>query len=326
MLYDATVSIDQEAEKGQISELEEKLETNELIDAFIKVKDSPVKIKFKEKEKSLTMIVPENTSAMGAFIKFRSRVGHKEYELNDNGVILTEQVANKLGVKAGDMVTMKEGDREAQVKVSAISENYMSHYIYLSPSLYQTLFGETVEFNEYFLLFPGMEENQELQVGNELLNEPSVSGIFYISYFRNLLDNILVSLNIVVWVLIIAAGALAFVVLYNLNNININERRRELATIKVLGFYNNELGAYVYRENVILTIIGSLFGILFGIILHRFVIITVEIELVMFGRTIDFSSYLYSILLTFLFSAFVNFVMFFKLKKIDMVESLKSVE
>jgi putative ABC transport system permease protein len=130
----------------------------------------------------------------------------------------------------------------------------------------------------------------------------------------------------VVYVLIIAAGALAFVVLYNLNNININERRRELATIKVLGFYNNETAAYVYRENIILTIIGILFGIVFGIILHRFVIVTVEVDLVMFGRNIDPSSFIYSILLTFLFSAFVNFVMYFKLKKINMVESLKSVE
>jgi putative ABC transport system permease protein len=127
-------------------------------------------------------------------------------------------------------------------------------------------------------------------------------------------------------VLIVAAGALAFVVLYNLNNININERRRELATIKVLGFYSNELAAYVYRENIILTVIGSIFGIVFGIILHRFVIETVEIDLVMFGRTIDFSSYVYSVLLTFLFSAIVNFVMFYQLKKIDMIESLKSVE
>jgi putative ABC transport system permease protein len=140
------------------------------------------------------------------------------------------------------------------------------------------------------------------------------------------MTNILTSLNIVVWVLIISAGALAFVVLYNLNNININERRRELATIRVLGFYNNELAAYVYRENIILTMIGTLVGVGFGILLHRYVITTVEIDIVMFGRNIDPSSYVYSILLTFLFSAIVNFVMYFKLKKINMVESLKNVE
>ena len=127
-------------------------------------------------------------------------------------------------------------------------------------------------------------------------------------------------------VLIISAGALAFVVLYNLNNININERRRELATIKVLGFYHSEMAAYVYRENIVLTILGAVCGIFMGMLLHHNVIITVEVDMLMFGRNINLSSYIYSFLLTILFSIFVNFVMYFKLKKINMVESLKSVE
>ena len=134
------------------------------------------------------------------------------------------------------------------------------------------------------------------------------------------------SLDIVIFVLIVSAGMLAFVVLYNLNNININERKRELATIKVLGFYDGEVSAYVYRENILLTIIGTGVGVLFGILLHRYIIVTVEIDLCMFGRNIDWPSYLYSILFTFGFSFIVNVFMHFKLKKIDMVESLKSVE
>jgi putative ABC transport system permease protein len=196
----------------------------------------------------------------------------------------------------------------------------------MSSTRYEILFGQGADYNEYFLLMPGADKQQELEVGNALLEQPAAYSVFYTSYYSELLSNVLVSLNIVVWVLIIAAGALAFVVLYNLNNINILERRRELATIRVLGFYNYETAAYVYRENIVLTIIGILFGILFGIVLHRYVITTVEIDLVMFGRNIDPSSYIYSILLTFFFSAFVNFVMYFKLKKIDMVEALKSVE
>lgn len=134
------------------------------------------------------------------------------------------------------------------------------------------------------------------------------------------------NLDIVVFVLVFSAGLLAFVVLYNLNNINIEERRRELATIKVLGFYQSELAAYVYRENVLLTLIGTFFGIFMGIALHRYVILTAEVDYIMFGREIFPQSYVYSIILTFLFAVIVNFVMYFKLKQIDMVESLKSIE
>jgi len=194
----------------------------------------------------------------------------------------------------------------------------------MSGELYETLFDKKLEYNRYLLLF--QDTVDETATGENLLRFPAASGIFYTSYLQELLNHILKSLNIVVWVLIVAAGALAFVVLYSLNNININERRRELATIKVLGFYNVELATYVYRENILLTMIGSVVGILMGIVLHRFVIQTVEIDLVMFGRDINIISYLYSIFLTFLFSAFVNLAMYFKFKKINMVESLKSVE
>lgn len=326
MLYDASVSYDRKAGEEQVTALATTLSDSASVTASMSVRESMVEISHNGKEESISMIVPEATGKIEDYIVFRDRNRHTAHSLNDDGIILTEQIAKRLGVKVGDYINIKEGKRQAEVSISAITENYMRHYVYMSPALYKNLFGVASQNNEYLILMPGVNESQEQQIGNALLKLPATTGIFYVSYFRNLLDNILVSLNIVVWVLIISAGALAFVVLYNLNNININERRRELATIKVLGFYNNELAAYVYRENIILTLIGSLVGIIFGIVLHRYVITTVEIDLVMFGRNIDFSSFLYSIFLTFLFSAFVNFVMFFKLKKIDMVESLKSVE
>ena len=134
------------------------------------------------------------------------------------------------------------------------------------------------------------------------------------------------SMDTIIYVVIIAAGLLAFVVLYNLNNINISERRRELATLKVLGFYDIEVSQYVFRENVILTVIGAAAGVLIGLVLHRFVILTAEVDMMMFGRNIKFVSFLYSILLTFLFSMLVNVFMHFQLKKLNMVESMKSVE
>jgi putative ABC transport system permease protein len=326
MIYDASVSIDGEAEDEEVEELEATIEENEIIAKSLRVGTSAVEISFKDVSKTLTMYIPEEVSAFEDYIVFRERVGHKKLTLEDDGLLLTEQIAKKLGVKVGDTILLTKDKEEVQVTVTGITENYMTHYLYMTPKLYQKLFGVEPDYNEYFMLMPGVDQKEELAVGNALLEQPAASGVFYTSYYQDLLSNVLVSLNIVVWVLIISAGALAFVVLYNLNNININERRRELATLKVLGFYNKETAAYVYRENIVLTLIGSLFGAIFGIFLHRYVITTVEIDLVMFGRNIDPSSFIYSVLLTILFSAFVNFVMYFKLKKIDMVESLKSIE
>ncbi len=326
MIYDASVSVNGEAEEDEVNDLEAAIENNERIANSLGVDTGSVEISFEGVSKTLTMYIPEDVTAFEQYIVLRERVGHKKLVLEDNGILLTEQIAKKLGVKAGDTISLTKDEEDVQVVVTGITENYLTHYVYMTPNLYKQLFGEEPEYNEYFMLMPGVDQKGELAVGNTLLEHPAASGVFYTSYYQDLLSNVLVSLNIVVWVLIISAGALAFVVLYNLNNININERRRELATLKVLGFYNKETAAYVYRENIVLTIIGAMFGTIFGIFLHRYVITTVEIDLVMFGRNIDPSSFVYSILLTLLFSALVNFVMYFKLKKIDMVESLKSIE
>ena len=152
------------------------------------------------------------------------------------------------------------------------------------------------------------------------------SGVSFVSDTENRIRNMLKSMDTIIYVLVISAGMLAFIVLYNLNNINITERKRELATLKVLGFFDGEVSAYMLRENILLTMIGALIGLFMGIALHRFVIITAEIDMLMFGRLIKPRSFVYSVLFTFAFSLFVNFTMHFKLKKIDMVESMKSVE
>ena len=154
----------------------------------------------------------------------------------------------------------------------------------------------------------------------------AVADVTYISGTAERMSDMLKSMDLIIYVLVVAAGLLAFVVLYNLNNININERKRELATLKVLGFHDKEVLEYVNRENVMLTVLGAMAGVVLGIILHRFVIMTAEVDLMMFGREIKLKSYIYSILLTFLFSTVINGAMFFKLRAIDMVESLKSVE
>ncbi len=326
MVYDALASIDSKATQEQVTELENAIEDNDRIAASMRVRAGSADVSFQGETKNVTVFIPEQPEDMQQYIVLRKRIGHREIELKDDGIVLTEQVAKQLGAGIGDMVTVKLNDKEVEVTISDITENYLTHYLYITPALYESLFGEAVTYNSYFLLLPGLSEEQQLEVGNSLLSNSGAEGVSYTSYLQNLLSNVLVSLNVVVWVLIVSAGALAFVVLYNLNNININERRRELATLKVLGFYHKEMGAYVFRENILLTVIGTLFGIVFGIFLHRYVILTVEIDIVMFGRNINPGSYIYSILLTFLFSALVNFVMYYKIKKVNMVESLKSVE
>ena len=326
-LYEGAVSIENDATPEEIGKIEDYFKQQEEIDSSLQVRESTVEIGFQGSKKSITLFIPSSIEDIADYVTLRSRIMHTPYNLADDGVILTEQVANNLGIKVGDTITIEEGDAgKVEVTVSAISENYMQHYVYMTPEYYKTHFGKTAKNNEYLLLIPSPDKEQEHEIGAGILKLPGVTNIFYVSKLRNQIDNMLGSLNIVIYVLIISAGALAFVVLYNLNNININERRRELATIKVLGFYDYELAEYVYRENIMLTLIGALAGTVMGSILHRFVIVTVEIDMVMFGRNIDLSSYIFSILLTCLFSAFVNFVMYFKLKKIDMVESLKSVE
>ena len=203
----------------------------------------------------------------------------------------------------------------------------MGHYIFFTPSYYEKVYGEKSEYNSIF--FAGQKgDTQEdyNKIGEDILTQDGALSVSYMRDIEKQLDDMLKSLNLVIVVLIISAGMLAFVVLYNLNTVNITERQRELATLKVLGFYDLEVAEHVYRENVLLTFIGAAVGVVLGKFLHAFIIDTVEVDTAMFGRNINFSSYMYSLLFTILFSLIVNGIMYFKLKKIDMVESLKSIE
>lgn len=247
--------------------------------------------------------------------------------LSDEGVVITEKLAKLLEVQAGDTILLKE-DETQQVKavVDGIAENYFLHYVYMSPAVYEKLYGEAPEYNAIYVDAVSAEEKFEEQLRMDYMNLPAVSNLTFVSTMAQRVENMLQSMDTIIYVLVVAAGLLAFVVLYNLNNINVSERRRELATLKVLGFFDGEVSDYVNRENVLLTIFGAALGVVLGRILHRFIIVTAEIDMLMFGREIRGKSYVYSVLLTFLFSAIVNGVMYFKLKKIDMVESMKSVE
>jgi putative ABC transport system permease protein len=230
------------------------------------------------------------------------------------------------GLKAGDTLTIVIDKKEYDVKVAAITENYLYHYVYMSRECYKDTFGEEPEDNAVVYKTSSTEENAYKAVGKKTLGIDGVLHVTYASATKSQLDNMLSALDAVIVVLVVAAGMLAFVVIYNLNNININERQRELATLKVLGFYNNEVAVYIYRENIWLTLAGCVAGCFLGKILHTFIIQTVEIDTCMFGRIIELRSYIYSTLFTVAFAVIVNLVMYFKLKQIDMIASLKSAE
>ena len=271
--------------------------------------------------------VPEDVEEFPEFVVLQDRITDEEYRLDEGGAILTEKIAKELEVEAGDSIVIRDEDKgDLTVKVSQVCENYMGHYLYMTPGYYEEVYGEAPSYNCMFYKTADRMTEEAEEIGKMALQHDGTLSISYTTDMERQVHDMLGALDIVIVVLIISAGMLAFVVLYNLNNINITERKRELATLKVLGFYNSEVCAYVYRENIVLTVLGSLFGMLLGKILHQFVIVTVEIDNVMFRRNIDVSSFLYGFLLTVAFSCLVNGAMYFKLKKIDMVESLKSVE
>lgn len=326
-VYDGMAYYYEDVTAEEKDALTKYLDGAENVDDYLEVNMSSVTLVEGSKQWDVYMVVPENVETFADYVKLHDRITKESYNLNDEGVILNEKSAKELNLEVGDTVVIRDADRgDVQVKVSEICENYMGHYLYMSPTLFREVYGEEMEENcVYFKVADGSREILD-EAGKEILSQDAVMNVSYLYEIERQLNDMLKSLNLVTAVLIVSAGMLAFVVLYNLNNINITERRRELATLKVLGFYDIEVSIYVYRENIILTLVGTLVGVALGILLHRFVIETVEIDSVMFGRIINFPSYLYSILFTVGFSIFVNWVMYFKLKKIDMVESLKSVE
>ena len=326
-LYDGNVILQSDVTMQEKQEVYEALEKNSQVVATAEDLLQKITIEHGGVSKEVYLNVPENVEKFSDFVVLQDRTTKEKYQLTDKGAVLTEKMAKELGVSAGDTVTIKEeNEKERTVKISQICENYMSHYLYMTPAVYKAAYGKEPEYNSIYYRTEGRTTKEAESVGEAALKLDGALSVSYTTELRQQVDDMLQSLDIVIVVLIISAGMLAFVVLYNLNNINITERKRELATLKVLGFYDKEVTEYVYRENILLTLIGSVFGMLLGKILHRFIIVTVEIDSVMFGRNINTISFVYAFLLTVVFSLFVNWVMYFKLKKINMVESLKSVE
>lgn len=324
--YQAAVVVNSES-KEQKDALREQAEMFDGMGSTLEMFAQNVELTAGDESMSAIMEVPQDPSVVDQFFTFRDRRSKESYEFPEDGIAISEKTAKMLGVSVGDTIKVGEENKEGrEVTISIIIENYVEHYIFMAPSLYESVWQETPDYNQILMKYEDTSDRYEENLGQMMIEQDGVVGVTFVSDLEAEIDDMLQALNIVIVVLIVSAGLLAFVVLYNLNNINITERKRELATLKVLGFYDMEVAEYVYRENVILTILGILAGAGIGLALHQYIIHTVEVDMMMFGRTVFPRSYLFSGLLTLVFSLFVNYMMYYRLKKIDMIESLKSVE
>ena len=349
MPYNASIAIDGNLSPSDRSDLMEALEEEPGIASFMGVYDTSVSVR--TDEGTADNVVLRASSGWGTYSPDGSHPVAEDYiclypradglrrygkvgELprlapTDDAIVIDEKMAGNLGISEGDTIKLLDNDeKEYPVEVCGICENYVGHYVYMTSSCYKKVFGEKPHDN---LLLVKTTEGAGPDPGNAAVAErvSKIKGVITYSSIDETRDHFhesMKSLDVVVWIIIGAAAALAFLVLFNLTNINVTERVRELATLKVLGFYDGETASYVYRENIILTLMGALLGMLGGKWLHRWLIGTIEMEYMIFGHGLHGRSYMYAVILTVIFSLSVNFFSYFYIRRIDMVESLKSVE
>lgn len=322
--YQMMVQLSAEADLDQATErLENKLNKLEEVDSWQRAVQLNVEVRNTGDAVPVSLVIPENAEAFGEYIKIRKPSNGEKITPKD-GVVVTEKLARLLKVVPGDFVQVTVRGITKKVEVQAITEQYVFHYMYMDSDYYEELFRLPPLYKDYLLKTKiGIDERA---LSDELLSDKSVGSAAIYSKLAEDFEDQVKSLNAIVLLIIISAGILAFVVLYNLININISERIREIATIKVLGFYDREVSAYVFREIFILSLFGTLIGLFMGIGLHKIVMLSIEQEDIMFGYTINGSSFLYAFLLTFVFTGIVNIFMIKRLRSVHMVESLKSVE
>lgn len=323
-LYQAIIAENTEANDAERDSLVVTLEDMEGFEAQLPSFQENVTANNSNESRETSLLVPSDTDQFEEFVVLRDKENRSNsYALPEDGVIITDKLAELLDVSVGDTIEMEWDESETvEVQIQAVSEQYVQHYIYMSPDYYSQVVDEDISFNTRLLKYSDEISNDEL--GEQLTEEEAVLGVTFVTSIKEAFQDSMDSLDVVTVVLIISAASLAFVVLYNLTNINVSERIRELSTIKVLGFFDKEVTMYVYRENFVLTVMGILFGFVLGVIMHRFVLQTAELDIMRFLNQISWTSYLYSFLLMFFFSSLVMVVMHFKLKHVDMVEALKT--
>ena len=321
--YEMMVSL---SDTNNISELKQYLDSNQEIENYTEIHTATGKLKNQSSNYDVTIFVPNKNYEIENVFSLNDVINGEKVNLSDNGIIITDKVAEFLNVKMGDEITLIDSDNiEHKMKIDAITKNYVLHYVYMSQDFYESNI-KSYKTNTMLINIKDMNEQTKSRISEEILNISGVASISEVSTLITSIENTLVTMNYVVIILIVASALLAFVVLYNLANINIGERQRELATLKVLGFYDREVDNYINKENIIFTVIGIILGLIFGTFLTNAIIASVEIDKLRFIIRISVWSYLFATILTMSFSIIVNRIIHFILKKIDMIESLKSVE
>ena len=332
--YNMTVQVDKDQTNAESDATLETIGQSPLVERMTAVQMEPAIVRSanSDKDERATTVVPQDAAELPEYVTLRTRQGHEPLYLGDEGAFVSEKLASQLGVGVGDTIEVFEqnsvGDATGEghpVKVAGVAEYYTGQYVYLTPGCYETAYGEAPVFTSYLAAAPGtLEQRTGLQ--NQLLDIGHVQVVSYYDEVVGTYQKMLETVDSVVWILVVAAAALAFVVLYNLTNINITERIREIATLKVLGFTPAEVSAYIFRETFLLTLFGALLGCVLGVGMESFVITTAEVDQMMFGREIHLLSFAIAFVLTLAFSLLVMLFMKRKLDRVDMVESLKSVE
>ena len=326
-LYDATVGLDKDAGARELGEAEQYLTDSPWVEDYLITSETLLEASNGGPVQNVYLFAVDDLERFNEFIRLGHRLDGGSVALPDGGVVITEKLSELLGVSVGDTITLDDDGKRVEAMVADIAENYVSHYVYLSDTCYRALFGREPERNTMLLRYAeGAGAAESDTVSSRLMTMDGVDSYSYIATLRDNFTDSMEAIDYAVVIIILAAAALAFVVLYNLTNINITERMRELATLKVLGFFDREVTAYVYRENLFLTLFGIILGLVMGRFLHAWMVLTVEVELVMFGRSAPPYAYVLAAALTVVFSVAVNIAAHFKLKKVDMVESLKTVE
>ena len=325
--YDLQINLKADLDKKQKQDFINSLTNDDKIEKLSETYMSSISAINENVEENVQIIVPNNNTDFNTLINLTDVKSKNNLSLPEDGVLLTDKAAQLLGIEAGDTITLKDTDEnETNVKVTNIVENYVYHYIYMSKSMYENLYGKSFDSNVILTKDFNLDNETEDNFVKDLMNMPEVASVTRISTAMNMMNDTMKSLNYVVVILIVSAGLLAFVVLYNLSNVNISERIRELATIKVLGFYDKEVYLYITRETIILTAIGLVLGLVAGYFLDFFILETCEINMLRFRKFVAPLSFVFAALITILFTIIVNIVTYFALKKINMIESLKNVE
>lgn len=322
--YDISITVNTEED---INNLLEDLQEDTRIKDTVEVNMQTGKLLANDIKRDVKINVPKNKEDLKKVINLIDKKTKEKIELSDNGIIITDKVAELLKVNKGDEVKLIDNnDIQYNFKIDGIVENYVDHYVYMSKDIYEEQMKESYKTNMLLINTNNISNEESEKLTTDIVSYNEVSGINLTSSLIKMVEDMLSLLNYVVLILIVSAALLAFVVLYNLANVNISERKREIATLKVLGFYDQEVDNYINKESIILTILGIALGLIFGYMLTKYLITTCEIEMLRFGRKISGISYVYAIIITSIFTFLVNKIIHFSLKKINMIDSLKSIE